>query len=105
MKIIFDEWSSYQIVLSEIETISEFGETTIWWEAKVQVILLSCEILKYALITDDVIHSTMCDVIGRVIASGENIIIRILGIYYFYSFKKNYYLSKYININVILYMN
>lgn len=75
--------ASYKLILPEIGPISEFGETAIWWEAKVQVVLLSCEVLKYSLPTDDVIHSAICDVIGRVLASGENIITRILGTFFF----------------------
>lgn len=43
------------------------------------MVLLCCELLKYSVATDEELHTQLCDIIGRVIASGENIILRILG--------------------------
>ena len=69
------------MIAQEMEFIAEVGENSIWWEVKVQVVLVCCELLRHSVRTDDELHTQQYDIIGRVIASGENIILRVLGKY------------------------
>lgn len=70
----------YNAIAQEMDFLGEVGEGSIWWEVKMQVVRVCCALLKYAAHADEDFYAQQCDIVGRVLASGENMILRILGI-------------------------